>query len=144
MPAGFPAGAGSTQGLPVDRDPATASCGRTCPFLGPPAEHVVEGVGVQGLQGPPERGLTRHHLPGADLGQGRLVGVRGPFGDRDERARASEHRAHRQPHHRRKSVTHPAPLTRIGDPGQDRQHIRPVIRERLGQGEKVADLRGDR
>jgi hypothetical protein len=144
MPAGLTAGGRSAQGLPVDRDPATATGWRTGPFLGPRADRVIEGIGAGGLQHPPERRLTRHHIPGADLGQGLRVGVSGPLPDRDIGAGAGQHRAHRQPQHGRQPVTHSPRLAGIGNPRQDRQHPRAVPGEGLTQVEEVADLRSDR
>jgi hypothetical protein len=144
MPAGLTAGGRSAQGLPVDRDPATATGWRTGPFLGPRADRVIEGIGAGGLQHPPERRLTRHHIPGADLGQGLRVGVSGPLPDRDIGAGAGQHSAHRQPQHGRQPVSDPARPTGIGDLRQDREQPRPVLTDGVGQGEKVADRRLDR
>ena len=48
---------------------------------GPAAGRVIEGIRVQVLQGPPERGLARHHAGHAERIQGGLVCISGPFRD---------------------------------------------------------------
>ena len=144
MPAGLARRAGSPQRPAVHGDPPAVACRWADAGLGPPAEPIVERVGVQTLQGPPERGLTRHHLTGPELGQGRCVGVGGPLRDRHVRTGTGQHRAHRQPQHRRQPVPDPTALTRVSDPGQHRQQPRTITGERLSQPNELADRRVDR
>ena len=65
-------------------------------LLGPAAGRLIQGVRVQVLQGPPERGLARHHAGDAERIPGGLVSIGGPFRDGRERPGAGQHRAQRQ------------------------------------------------
>jgi len=87
--------------------------------------------------------LTRHHIPGADLGQGLRVGVSGPFGDRDKGAGAGQYRAYRQPQYRRQPVLDPPRRAGIGVPWPALTTPGAVPGEGLTQLKEVADLRGD-
>jgi len=54
------------------------------------ADRVIEGIGVQALQGPPEREIARHHAD--DPCASRVADADGRFGDRSERAGAGQDR----------------------------------------------------
>jgi hypothetical protein len=87
----------AAQSLAVHRDhPPLRGPGRGTPGR-PLAGQVIEGVRVQALQGPPDGGLARHRTGHPEPGQRLLVSVGGPLGDRGERPRPGQHRAHRQP-----------------------------------------------
>ena len=87
----------------------------------------------------------RGHRPGdPSLGQGLLISVGGPFGDRGERARPGQHRAHRQAQDHRQPVAHPPAGTRVSDPastasrpGGPRRHLRRGQRDGRSQGQSA-------
>jgi hypothetical protein len=96
MPTRLGVAGRTTQGLTVDTDPTTRSRCRAGAFAGPGPETLVQEVGVQALQGPAERRLTRHDRSGANLGQGERVGVARPLADRDVGPGPGQDRADRQ------------------------------------------------
>jgi hypothetical protein len=93
------------------------------------------------LQGPPEGGFWRRRPGDAQPGQRGLISISGPFGDRGERARPGQRRAHRQAHNGRQPVADSPAAPRIGDPGQHRQQARAVPGQRLREISQVADGR---
>ena len=97
----------STQCLAVYRDHPPRAGSRGDALLRLAADRVIEGVRVQVLQGPPERGLARHHAGDPERIPGGLVSISGPFRDGRERPGAGQHRAQRQAQDHRQLVTHP-------------------------------------
>ena len=141
MPARTAGHARSAQCLAVDRDHPPRARHRGGALLGPGAGRVIEGVRVQVLQGPPERGLARHHAGDAERIPGGLVSVGGPFRDGRERPGAGQHRAQRQAQDHRQLVTHSAACPRVGDRGQQRQQAASLSVQGLRGGEQLANGR---
>ena len=90
---------------------------------GPPALAAGQDPAGQGVlqrgridrgEHPAERGGMRRRTDHGD----RLLGVRGPLGDRRVRAGAGQHGADREQQHRLQTVTTAAGLTRIRDLSQ--------------------------
>ena len=128
MPARTAGHARSAQCLAVHRDHPPRASSRRGALLGPGARRVIEGVSVQVLQGPPERGLARHHAGDAERIPGGLISIGGPFRDGRERPGAGQHRAQRQAQDHGQPVTHAAARPRVGDRGQHRQQPRSLSR----------------
>lgn len=103
--------------------------------LRPPSGQVIEGVSVQPLQGPPGRRLRRPRAGHTQPGQGLLIGVSSPFGDRGKRARPGQHRAHRQAQDHCQPVAHTPAVTRVSDPGRHRQQAWTVLPPIARQGQ---------
>lgn len=83
------------QAVPEPRNvlPSTAATRRMSAagaLQGLGADRVIEGIGVQALQGPPEREIARHHAD--DPCASRVADADGRFGDRSERAGAGQDR----------------------------------------------------
>lgn len=134
---------GSAYRLAVHRHPPPPGRRWTAAGLGPPAEQVVQGVGVHALQGPAERGLARDRIADTQLSQGRRVGVGGPLGDRGERPRPSQDRAHRHREYHRQTMTDSPSLARVGDLRKHREQAGPLTGQRFPNRDKVADRRVD-
>ena len=73
-----------TDGSEWIRTPTPRAGRRDGALLGPGAGRVIQGISVQVLQRPLERGLARHHAGDPERVPGGLVGVGGPFRDRGE------------------------------------------------------------
>jgi len=83
--------AGSAQCLAVDRDHPPPAGSQGGALLGPAARRLIQGIGVQLLQGAAERRLTRHHGGDPERIPGPWSVSEGPFRDRRERPGTGQH-----------------------------------------------------
>ena len=102
---------------------------------------VIQGVRVQVLQGPPERGLTRHHAGDPERIPGGLIGISGPFRDRRERPGARWHGAQCQAQDHCQLMTDGASGPRTGHRSQHRQQPSPLRAQGPRSGEQLANGR---
>ena len=95
MPSRAVRDAGSAQCLAVHGNRTAGGRRGGGALLGPAARSLIQGIRVQGLQGPPERRLSGHHATDLERVRCGLVRIGGPLRDRSERPGAGQHRAHR-------------------------------------------------
>ncbi len=125
----------ATQRLAVHRDrPGLVGGGRLLLLLGEPAaHHPVQLVGVDLLQGPPQRRLAGRHIHGgvrpledSQPLKRRRFKLAGELGDRGVAARAAKHRRRRDRQHPRQRVSPATPSSGIGQrPKSFQQPTRP-------------------
>ena len=136
--------AGSAQCLAVDRDHPPPAGSQGGALLGPAARRLIQGIGVQLLQGAAERGLTRHHGGDPERIPGPWSVSEGPFRDRRERPGTSQHGAYGQAQDDCQPVTHAPAGARIRNRSQHLQQPRRLLVQGLHGSQQLADCRVNR